>query len=233
MSISPSKILLLLVALPVFLQGVPKAERSDGKGIWACGKTVLLFTKVRPCIEEQEIPSAQILASTDGGRSWTKRGSRIEGSDFEFLHETEGQVWIAGFHTAELGADPFILAPTSSLNWNRYTIYQGASYLERISFQKRGQLTARVRYIDMWNENWKEYLHKSVDGGRSWSLVGLATTRARESGVAFKRIGRETLSWRIVDANNGGFAVQHRVRARRSWRTVSRFPWTPCAGEHG
>jgi hypothetical protein len=82
--------LLLLVALPVFLQGVPQAERSDGKGIWARGNTVLLFTKVRPCIEEQEIPSAQILVSTDGGRSWTERGPRIEGSDFEFLHERKG-----------------------------------------------------------------------------------------------------------------------------------------------
>lgn len=231
MSISPSKVFLLFVCLPVFIQGVAEAEKSEGKGIWAQGQTVLLFTKVRPCTSE--IPSAQILVSIDGGRSWTKRGPRVEGSDFEFLYERKGQVWIAGFHTAEFGADPFIMVPTdSSFNWNRYTIYEGSSFLERIVFQKKGQLIARVRYINTFDENWKEYIHKSVDGGRSWSLVGPAPTLGREPGVAFKRIERKTPTWRIVDANDGGFAVQHREREHGSWRTVSRFPSTRCPGDH-
>ncbi len=230
MSISPSTVFLLLACLTVFLQD-PKAEQLDAKGIWTQGQTVLLFTKVHPCTEESEIPSAQILVSTNEGRSWTQRGPREEGGDFEFLYESKGQVWIAGFHTAELGADPFILVPTSLFNWNRYTIHEGPSFLERIAFQKSGHLIARVRYINFWDENWKEYFHKSIDGGRSWSLVGLAPTCVREPGMAFKRIGRTTPTWRIVDANDGGFAVQHRGREHGSWRTVSRFPSAPCPGD--
>jgi len=229
LSISPFRVFLLLVCLPVFLQGVPKAEKSEGKGIWARGQTVFLFTKVRPCIEESEIPSAQILVSTDGGWSWTKRGPRIEGSDFEFLYERKGEVWIAGSHTAEFGADPFILVPTSLFNWNRYTIHEGPSYLERIAFQKKSQLIARVRHINTFDENWKEYIHKSVDGGRSWSLVGPGTKRGGEPGVVFKRLGRKIPTWRIVDESDGGFTVQHLERG--AWRTVSSFPSTPCPGD--
>lgn len=210
--------------------GASKAEKVDGEGIWGRGKTVLLFTKVRPCTEETEIPSAQILVSIDGGQSWTKRGPRIEGSDFEFLYERNGHVWIAGFHTAEFGADPFILVPTkSSLRWNRYTIYEGPSILERIAFQKNGQLIARVRRINTSDENWKEYIHKSVDGGRTWRLVGPATKRGHELGVAFKRIESKTPTWRILEAGDGGFAVQHHEHG--SWRTVSSFPSTPCLGD--
>lgn len=229
-SISLSKFFFLLFSLPVLFQRVPVGEKLQGEGIWARGNTVLLFTKVRPCTDESVIPASQILISTDTGRSWTQRGPRLEGKDFAFIHERNGLVWLAGFHTAEFGADPFILVPTSpSFSWKRYTIYKGPSILEWIAFQKRGQLIARVRRINTYDENWKEYFHKSVDGGRSWRLIGSASTLGRQPGIAFRKIESETPTWRTVDESNGGFAVQHLETG--SWRTVSSFPSTPCPGD--
>ena len=228
-SISLSKIFFLLVSLPVLFQRVPGGEQLEAEGIWARGDTVLLFTKVRPCSEESVIPASQILISTDAGRSWTQRGPRLKGKDFAFIYERNGRVWLAGFHTAEFGADPFILVPTSpSFSWKRHTIYKGPSNLEWIAFQKRGQLIARVRCINTFDENWREYFHKSDDGGRSWRLMGSASALGRQPGIAFRKIESQMNNWRTLEAGDGGFAVQHIEDG--SWRAVSSFPSTPCAG---
>lgn len=231
MSISLSKLFFLIVFLPLLWE-VPEGERLQAEGIWARGDTVLLFVKVRPCTEESVLPSAQILASMDRGRSWNERGPRLEGKDFSFIYENRGQIWLAGFHTAEFGAEPFILVPTdSSLNWNKYTIYEGPAYLEGIAFQTKNQLIARVRHINVRNQNWKVYLHQSIDGGRSWRQVGRSNSGRRERGIAFKEIEMQTADWRIVDAPDGSFAVEHRELAQKSWMTVSQFPLKRCRSD--
>lgn len=225
MSISISKLFFLIVFLPLVWEG----ERWQPEGIWARGDTVLLFLKVRPCTEEAVIPSAQILASLDRGRSWSERGPRLEGKDFAFIHENRGQIWLAGFHTAEFGAEPFILVPTdSSLNWKKYTIYEGPGYLEGIAFQPKNQLLARVRHINARNKNWRVYLHQSLDGGRSWRQVGRANSAGIERGIAFKKIKMQTADWRIVDTTDGIFAVEHRELAEKTWMKVSQFSVKRC-----
>jgi hypothetical protein len=208
-------------------------ENFAGKGILAIGNNVLLFTTVRVCSAEPQLPSAQMLVSTDGGRSWHKRGPRLEGSEFEFVYQRRGQVWIAGLHTAEgPGIDPFVLVPSrrqQRFSWRKYIIHEGPSDLEGIAFGKKAELSALVSHIDMRNEDWKGvlYLHRSSNGGTSWRLVGRAVGARRQRGTPFERIAKENRAWRIVDQDDGGFVVQHRG-AHESWLTASRFPLKPC-----
>jgi hypothetical protein len=232
LSILRLSFLLLLVCCPLLPEVAQAQENVDAKGILARGDRVILFTRVRRCAEESQIPSAQIFVSTDAGRSWSKRGPQLKGNDFEYVYERGGRIWIAGLHTAEFGADPFILVPTDwGIDWHRYNIYEGPGDLERIAFLARSHLTARVRHINVRDENWKEYIHESVDGGRSWKLVGLVGKVRGASGLAFERIRKRAPKWRIVESGDGGFVVQHRRGLRAPWRTVSRFPWKRCLGD--
>ena len=211
--------------------GASERELVDGRGILARKDAVVLFAGVSHCatVSDPRVPAAQIFVSTDGGKTWSKKGPALEGNQFRYAYDTSAGLWVAGLHTLEDGADPFVLAPGKEpYQWDLRPIYDGASDLGLVAFRKDGELLAWVHHHDLVNDKWQTYLHASADGGRSWRTVGHAK-RAHEKGLReFAEIRKRTPQWRIVSHDDGGFAVEHRRGAQAPRRTVSEFPVQGC-----
>jgi hypothetical protein len=209
-----------------------RGESVSAKGILAHNGAAILFAEIRHCSAEPQLPAAQIFVSTDDGKSWSKRGPEIDGSEFEYAYKTGAALWIVGLHTAEgPGIDPFILVPAPSpFTWERHAIYDGPAELKAVRFGGRGHLSALVRHINVHDENGGGpiYRHESVDGGRSWKSEGRAKAALSSAGKNFAKITKRDSDWRIRDRADGGFDVQHRLGRQAAWRTMSEFPWQAC-----
>jgi hypothetical protein len=223
---------LLAVAVAVSAaHGSTDPELVSAKGILAQGDAVFLFAQVSHCatLSDPGVPAAQIFVSIDGGRTWSKKGPELEGNEFKYAYDTKTGLWVAGLHTAEDVADPFILVPGKApFEWDLRTIYDGPSALGRLAFLRNGDLLARIIHIDHQTGKGRLYLHASSDGGRSWRTVGRAKQEFPKGLREFAEIAKQTADWRIVDRDDSGFAVEHRAGARKPWQTMSAFPVQRC-----
>jgi hypothetical protein len=211
--------------------GESDGEAVIAKGILARGDMVVLFTQVSHCVAPSEpvVPAAQMFFSSDGGRTWSKRGPEVEGGEFRYVLNTAGGLWVAGLHIVEEGNDPFILAPgTKPFEWDLRSIYDGASDLGLVAFRKDGELLAWVHHYDHLNDKWQTYLHASSDGGRRWRTVGRAKRDYPKGLREFEEIKKRTPEWRIADRQDSQFAIEHRAGTRQPWQTVSEFPLPKC-----
>jgi len=207
-------------------------ENVSGKGIVVQGDVVVFFAEVRDC--GSEISSAQVFVSSDGGKSWQKRGPSLEGSEFDFFHPAANGLWLAGIHIAEgPGIDPFIWIPGEKpYEWVQSTIYEGPASLEDIARLPDGSLLAWVRHIDIHRPEWPGalYVHRSVDSGRSWKVSAPGKPMSRNSGTKFRRIGTHSKNWRFVDGTNG-VSIQHRKDNNGGWEDVSQISPQECGNQ--
>ncbi len=202
-------------------------ESIRGRGLVA-GEALFLFGEVHRCGgPEQTLPEAQIFVSTDGGKSWQKRGPALPGGEILFARLNDQTLWAAGEHTAEGPAiDPFVLVPgrAATPDWASQSIVDGPAELVSVAVAGPEALTAQVRRTDPHGEKpagTQDLV--SRDGGRSWS----PRKGAKPGGLQkLSRVGMRSGAWRLVDRQDGGFDVQK--RAPSGWSTVTPFPWKPC-----
>lgn len=224
--------LLLAAILTMSLSaGVAEFENVRGKGIVVQGDAVFFFAEVEGC--DAPLPAAQVFASSDGGKTWQKRGPALEGSEFEFSQPAPNGLWLAGIHIAEgPGIDPFIWIPGERpYEWVQSTIYEGPASLEDIARLPDGSLLAWVRHIDIHRPEWSGtlYVHRSVDGGRSWKVSATGKATSRNPGFKFRKIRKQSGNWRLADQKNG-VSIQHRKNHDGVWEDVSQFPQQECGG---
>jgi BNR/Asp-box repeat len=196
-----------------------------GEGIT---ETLFLIGEVHRCGGEQTLPEAQIFVSSDGGKSWQKRGPALAGSEILFARAADHTLWAAGEHTAEGPAtDPFVLVPAQAAtpDWTARSITAGTAQLLGVGVAGAQDLTARVRATGPHGEKTgagtQDYV--SHDGGLSWSRQKAA---AAGPSHPLPRVSMRSGAWRLVDRKDGGFDVQK--RAGGGWTTVTPFPWNHC-----
>lgn len=212
--------LLLIATCALEGQGNVSAD-----GVLVESNMTVLFTRAH-CKESPPAGGAQLLISTDGGRSWKRRGPRLDGYEFDFASQKDGKVWIAGQHTAEgPETNPFIFVPgESGTDWQMRTIREGNGPLKRLAWGSKGELNAWIQHLRLADEGWAgpTYIHQSLDGGRTWKVLGRSRDLHLEA-VEFKDIGeiRNPL-WRIVDARvkSGELILQRRESKESPWKRV-------------
>src|SRR5262249_24373164 len=221
----------VLISSPRALQG---QDYIEADAILPQDKAIILFTRAR-CANYPTPGTAQLMVSTDGGRSWKKSGPALDGYEFTSVYQRDGKVWILGEHTAEGPAiDPFLFLPTDSPSrWNMKTIYWGSEELQRVASGEQGEFLAWIRHLELTYDGWAgpTYVHQSLDDGRTWKVLG----RASKTKVKAKAPGSVDLgilknpTWRVLNHSLGhGFRVQHRESPAFPWRTVAHFPGHPC-----
>lgn len=227
-------LLTLTFAITASAFGTTSQENVSGYGVWAHGDIIVLFAQAYPCPPGELPPpgAAQLFVSTDGGKGWEKRGPRLAGSEFQYIHEAGTRLWIVGEHTAEGPAsEPFILVPDEkSLAWSLHVIYEGASELEGIAVTNSGDFIAWIRHLKLKDNGWTGplFVHKSSDGGQTWHVVGRATKGPRTLGTAFKKIEEETATWRVTNQDSRGSAVEYRPDENSPWKLVMAFQQDEC-----
>jgi hypothetical protein len=206
-------------------QDAPYTYPPYADGIWARGNTIILFARLNECGG----PYRPILplVSKDGGKTWTARGPRLEGSDLEYILDTGAELWIAGEDIAEGPShDPYVLLyRADAAEWPQILIYDDAAHLLAMAREtKTGKLLAWVRHIDFNTEDWTGpvYLHRSVDGGRTWRVVRKVTRVPRSTpGLHFFHgLPRRSGPWRI---SRRGSAVEN-LQSDGKWHLVTSLP---------
>jgi len=214
--------------LLVFLSGGTIAvaqvhEETEVYAVWTRETFVLVYTGVRHC--NSPYPLQQFLVSTDGGHTWKRRRTTLEGADFSSLSEKDGKLWMAGQHYAEGPEwEPFVFVPGKSpTEWKMRTIYNGEGALKRIAWGANGELNAWVTHLRLGDDGWSgpTYVHQSLDGGYTWKELGRAKSVPLKEGAEFTSFDslRDPL-WRIVRDRS---TVQHRESKDSPWKTVFRF----------
>jgi len=206
------------------------SESIRGRGIFERG-SLYLFADVHGCGAEPSLPAAQIFVSNDGGKTWSKRGPAVLGSDLEYVQASADGVWVAGLHTAEgPGIDPFLLVPTDagSSDWRLRTISEGPAELRGVARAGASALFAWIRRVDVHDKpiSRPNVTFHSDDRGETWTAQDERAPSPGSRMQRFARIGTRSGSWRIVDRKDGGFDLQH--REKRGWQAVKEFPWTSC-----
>src|SRR6185503_5956205 len=156
------------------------------------GRTLYLFADVHGCGAEPSLPAAQIFVSSDGGRTWTKRGPAVLGSDLEYVQASADGVWVGGLHTAEgPGIDPFLLVPTdaASSDWRLRTISEGPAELRGLARAGVSAIFAWIHRVDIHDKPIAkpDVTFHSDDRGDTWKAQD---ERARSPSSRMQRFAR-------------------------------------------
>lgn len=160
-----------------------------------------------------------LLASVDGGKTWTEPFERLRGATLDRLVFTDFENgWISGQFLHPVPRDPFVLISSDAgQSWRKSTIFsepRPGTILD-MSFESktsgalvidRGQSADGARYEK----------YESMTGGSSWMLREVA-----EKPLVLRRfVGENIPPWRLrADAKTKAYVVERRDGAR----------WTPAA----
>jgi hypothetical protein len=230
----------ILATVTGFCIGVPE-ENLTTLGIWAHGDTVLLFSTVHACKEDEETahPPLQTLVSKDGGKTWAARGPRLLWSKLEFILDTGEEIWIAGdSYDAEGPANTpfFLLFDADKMEWPKFDIYDGYDELLTVAHDDHdgNRFLAWVNHLmlDPTDPDAAEdpgidptFLHESLDHGRTWHAVK-KVKRVPKSAPGlhfFQEIPQQSGSWRIAGADQSSAALEQ-LGTDGKWQQSARLP---------
>ncbi len=214
---------------------------SDGDIQWAG----LTCTPEEPCPVYLELASAEaagdrifvagnlhsaavtlystLLASEDGGRTWTEPAPRKRGSvldRIEFLDRDTG--WVSGHTDFPLPRDPFLLITRDGgKTWQEKPVFSESAEdhlgtIQQFFFSAKDDGSLVIdRGQGSADDRWE--LYESPDGGSSWSF-----RQSSSQPLKLKQTFIPSPDWRLrADARSKSFHIEHRDGER--WITLAAF----------
>ncbi|MFB3779412.1 MAG: WD40/YVTN/BNR-like repeat-containing protein [Bryobacteraceae bacterium] len=176
-----------------------------------------------------------LLASPDGGRTWSEPYERIPGAALDrvqFFDYATG--WISGQIVQPLPRDPFFLLTTDGgTTWRRRPVFSESrtGAVERFWFNTRDDGTLWIDRSQSGDKGAAYERYETATGGESWTLRE-AAGKLPAPGPADK--GRD-VGWRIrPDTATRAYRLER--RGENQWQLVAAFPipigmCAPPAGE--
>ncbi|MCS6952120.1 MAG: sialidase family protein [Bryobacterales bacterium] len=162
-----------------------------------------------------------LLASADGGKSWTEPHERIPGAILEQVQFVDFQTgWVGGQLVHPLPRDPFLLLTTDGgATWRRRPIFDEGrvASLERFWFDSRTQGTLWIDRTHSGDAESRYERYESLTGGESWMLREVSARPIPGAQAPPRETG-----WRIrADRATKAFHVERQEADR--WRSVAAF----------
>ena len=162
-----------------------------------------------------------LLASEDGGRTWTEANARLPATAFDqiqFIDFESG--WISGQTLTTLPRDPFFLiSADGGKSWQRRSVFPEprVGLVESFWFTSKKQGAMIVDRLQSAENGLRYELYNSVTGGESWMLQQLS-----EKPLAFKRPPKSEGDLRL-HADPAAQAYKVERRAAEKWQTLAVF----------
>jgi hypothetical protein len=167
--------------------------------------------------------SAVLLASGDGGKTWSEPVKRIRAAELDQIQFADPQHgWVAGVKLSPLPRDPFLLLTVDGGQmWHPVPLFDeplfGAIQHFWFDSANHGQLV-----VDRSQGQTKRYeLYQSTTGGETWTLKEATDQPIPPAQIEPKNAGAEGPSWRVA-ADKDSYRVERRNVA--GWETLARFP---------
>jgi len=160
--------------------------------------------------------SSILLASADGGKTWTEPYDRIPLAELEqiqFIGLDRG--WISGSIVQPLPRDPFFLLTTDGgKGWKRQPLFED---MQQGSIEKFWFDSPKSGALIMTVGEGKYELLESMTGGESWALRQTSPTALK-----LEHSGAGNAGWRLrIDAKTHAYDVE--TRQAGAWQRVASF----------
>ena len=166
--------------------------------------------------------SGVLLASNDGGKTWSEPVRRIRAAELDQIQFADPQHgWAVGVKVNPLPRDPFLLVTVNGGQmWHQVPLFEepllGAIQQFWFESASRGQLV-----VDRSQGRTKRYeLYQSATGGETWTLKQAADEPIQIAQIGSKNARLEGPNWRAV-ADKDSYRVEQRTAT--GWETLARF----------
>ena len=163
-----------------------------------------------------------LLASSDGGKTWTEPHPRLEGATLDLMQFIDLEVgWVSGEQAGALPRDPFFLLTTNGgKTWVRRPVFSETrvGMIDQFWFESRTAGAMTVDRTQTGDSGGRYELFESMTGGESWMLRQVSTKP-----VVLKK-GRPPGpgTWRVrADGATKSFNIEKRGSAQ--WSPVASF----------
>jgi photosystem II stability/assembly factor-like uncharacterized protein len=162
---------------------------------------------------------SMLLASEDGGSTWTEPFARLRSSGLDQVQFVDFQNgWISGANLQGAPRDPFLLITTDGgKTWRQRPIFEESrvASVERFWFDTREE---GAMLVDARLDDGRRELYETRTGGESWALQ-----QASSGPIAFPRTREPGASgWRVrVDAATHSFALEK--SQGEQWTRIASF----------
>jgi hypothetical protein len=169
--------------------------------------------------------SSILLASEDGGRTWTEPHARYPGAGLEqiqFVDYENG--WIGGQTLQGRPRDPFLLVTRDGgKSWRRHPLFEEGrtGVIQHFWFDNKTTGSLVIDRMQSGETGSRYELYESLTGGESWLLRQVSSRQ-----LAIKRagIGEANPGWRLrADAPARSYFIEQ-AQAGDRWRAVAAFP---------
>lgn len=161
-----------------------------------------------------------LLASEDGGRTWTEPGPRIRATSLDQIQFADYENgWIGAQPLTPTPHDPLLLVSTDGgKSWQERPIFEepGPGTLLQFSFKDKSSGSALVDRVT--DSGTRHELYETQTGGMSWTL-----RQSGQSKITIPQHHVENADWRLrADAASKNYFVEHRVDG--VWQNTASFP---------
>ena len=164
-----------------------------------------------------------LLASDDGGRTWTEPAPRIRAAGLDriqFFNAEKG--WISGEELSPLPQNPFLLVTSDGgKTWTQHAVLNDAAENRFGTIQQFGFSTkdAGTLIVDrgVGSDTGRYALYETSDGGDTWQVKQESTKP-----IPVKSAAAAASDWRLrVDAPTKSFHIEKRQGQR--WTSLAAF----------